>query len=363
MSYRAFVASLAALLMVGACENNPADPPGTDAAIPPGTDAAIPPGTDAAIPPGTDGGPRADGGPAPGSYSLTFGPILGVPAGTENTQCVVVRLGNVEQLRVGSIHNVLGEGSHHFIVYRTNDTVEQTTPFDCDPFVDTLDPAAGSPLMITQRSEETLQLPPGVAFTLEPNQMIRLEMHYVNFTGSTTDIGATATFNPIPPGEYMHEADFLFIGNPDIDIPPRSTQTLGPTFFRLPSEFAGVNFFGITGHTHQYGTNVRIWNSMSAADTTSPVYDIPGWSWDEPETEYFDPAFQVPSGGGFRFTCEYNNTSSSRVGFGESANQEMCFFWAYYYPSRGAFVCAHTDRVPGGFDLCCPGSPLCSMLF
>ena len=23
------------------------------------------------------------------------------------------------------------------------------------------------------------------------------------------------------------------------------------------------------------------------------------------------------------------------VGFGESANNEMCFFWAYYYPSHG----------------------------
>jgi hypothetical protein len=41
----------------------------------------------------------------------------------------------------------------------------------------------------------------------------------------------------------------------------------------------------------------------------------------------------------------------------------MCFFWAYYYPSQGAFVCAHTDQVPGGYDLCCPGNPVCGMLF
>jgi hypothetical protein len=78
---------------------------------------------------------------------------------------------------------------------------------------------------------------------------------------------------------------------------------------------------------------------------------------------YADPPFEIPAGGGFRFTCEWNNTSGQSVGFGESANDEMCFFWAYYYPSQGAFVCAHTDQIPGGFNLCCPGSPLCSMLF
>jgi hypothetical protein len=77
---------------------------------------------------------------------------------------------------------------------------------------------------------------------------------------------------------------------------------------------------------------------------------------------YQDPPIVIPDGGGFRFTCDYNNAGNTDVKFGESANDEMCFFWAYYYPSKGAFVCAHTDQVAGGFDLCCPGNPLCSQL-
>ena len=39
----------------------------------------------------------------------------------------------------------------------------------------------------------------------------------------------------------------------------------------------------------------------------------------------------IPDGGGFRFTCSWNNTSDTTVRFGESAEDEMCFFWAYYY--------------------------------
>ena len=347
-----FFTSLVALALGSACEASPSTP---------GTDSGTAPGTDSGTTPGTDSG--TDAGPTPGSYSLTFGPIEDVPVGGETTRCVILRLGNTEQLRVGAIHNVLSEGSHHFIVYRTNETVERPEPFECDPFVDTLDPSAGSPLMITQRREERLELPHGVAFTLEPDQMIRLEMHYLNYTEAPIDITATATFEPIAPGDFMYEADFLFIGNPDIDIAARSSETLGPTFFRLPTDFEGANFFGITGHTHQWGTNMTVDTAASASGATASVYDVPGWRWDEPATVYHDPPFQVPAGGGFRFSCEWNNLSDERVSFGESANQEMCFFWAYYYPSRGAFVCAHTDQVPGGFDLCCPGSPLCSMLF
>ena len=49
------------------------------------------------------------------------------------------------------------------------------------------------------------------------------------------------------------------------------------------------------------------------------------------------------------------------VGFGESANDEMCFFWAYYYPSVGPKVCAHTDQL-GGLNACCPGDALCEYL-
>jgi hypothetical protein len=328
------------------------------------------PGTDSGTPPldvdPTVDAPRPDVGTLPSdagaveSYSLTFGPVTVAP-GQENTQCMVLRLGNPAALHVASIHNVLSEGSHHFIVYRTNDTTEQRTPFDCQPFVDTLNPAAGSPLMITQVADETLTLPSGVAFSLEANQMIRLEMHYVNPGAAPIEVRATSTFTSLPDSLFRDEADFLFIGSPDIDIPARSAATVGPVYFPLPTEFEGVNFFALTGHTHQLGTDMQVFTTPAETGADTAVYQIDGWSWSEPETARFDPPFVVPSGGGFRFQCDYQNTSASNVGFGESATDEMCFFWAYYYPSQGARVCFHTEQA-GGVDLCCPGSSLCSLI-
>jgi len=295
------------------------------------------------------------------SFTVTFDPVT-VASGTERTQCVVKRLGNDTAIKVHQIHNQLLDGSHHLIVYRTNDTEEAPEPVDCQPFVDTLDPERGSPLMVTQKKDEVLTLPDRVGFVLDANVMIRLEMHYLNATQGDIDVSATSTFVTMPDDEFEHAADFLFLGNPDIDIPPNSSYTLGPTFLPLPDNLAGSKFFGITGHTHQWGTNVTVDYAPSEAGPDTSLYDIPGWQWDEPATVRLDPPLELASGGGFRFTCEYDNMSSNQVGFGESAEDEMCFFWAYYYPSKGAFVCAHTDEF-GGFDLCCPGSDLCSQIF
>ncbi|MDB4938513.1 MAG: hypothetical protein JWP87_5485 [Labilithrix sp.] len=304
----------------------------------------------------TDTPPKA---PAPPPATLTF-PTTVVPAGVENTQCVVMRLGNAAPLHIGAVHNVLGTSSHHLIVYRVNDTVEKLKPFDCQPFTDTLDPNKGSPLMVTQKHDDLLTLPSGVAYSIDANQMIRLEMHYINASGSEKTVTATSEMIPIADEDFRDEAGFLFIGNPDIRLPAKSQTKLGPTFFQIPSELAGVKFFAMTGHEHKLGTNVQVAMASSAADPGKMIYDVPNWTWSEPKTEVFDAPLTVPNDGGFSFTCSWNNTTDQSVRYGESANDEMCFFWAYYYPSQGARVCIHTTRTTAsGGDICCPDSPLC----
>ena len=309
-----------------------------------------------------DAGSR-DAGEAPlggDSYRVDWGPITAGP-GEEDTRCVLKRLPTSAPIRVGRIINQLGGFSHHLILYRTNDTEERPVPFRCDPFTDTLDPTQGAPLTVTQRAEETITLPEGVAYTLDAGQMVRIELHYINYSGEPAEVQASTTLETVPEAAFEHEADFLFVGNIDIDIRPRSPATVGPTYLALPPQLGGVNFFSITGHTHQWGTDVTVAAASGAGDPGTPVYDVAGWNWDEPDTVYHDPPFQVPAGGGFRFTCEYENLGDERVGFGESANDEMCFFWAYYYPSQGSQVCfSSPDQFMA--EACCPGSPLCGLL-
>ena len=293
-------------------------------------------------------------------YTVTF-PSLTVDPGVEKTQCVVINLHNSSEIHIGQIHNLLSDASHHMIVYRVNDTVEQPAPFDCQPFVETLDPSKGAPLMITQKKDDLLDLPAGVAYTLQPNQMLRLEMHYINATQAPLQLSGSSTF--IVSHTFHDEANFLFIGDPDIKIAPQSTFELGPIFFKLDQDtFGGANFFAFTGHEHRLGTNVTVQTAAAAGDTSGPmVYDVPNWIWSEPATVQHNPPVQIPDNGGFNFTCDWNNTTDATVKFGESANNEMCFFWAYYYPSKGAYVCMHTT-YQGGHDFCCPGSVECAII-
>ncbi len=304
-------------------------------------------------------GGATDAPPPPPAMQLSF-PRVTVPAGVERTQCVVKRLPNTAKVHVGAIHNVLGTASHHMVVYRVADTVERPDPFDCVPFVDALDPSKGAPLMVTQKHDDLLTLPPGVALTLEPGQMIRIELHYINAGASEVQLDATSTMVPIRDSDYHDEADFLFMGDPDIRVAAHAQYTLGPVYFPVPRELGDVKFFAITGHEHRYGTGVKIETAPDNLTPGSSVYDVPDWLWSEPKTVTYDPPFQIPDGGGFRFSCSWNNTGDTPVHFGESAEAEMCFFWAYYYPSQGSKVCIHTDQLKnGGTDMCCPGGAFC----
>ena len=291
---------------------------------------------------GGDGGSGASNGTGGGavppgeSFSVKWGPIE-VPSGTESTQCVVKRLGNDGRLFVNEIHNELGATSHHFIVYRVNGTEEQPEPFSCDPFEDTFTDA---PLIITQRADDRLRLPQGVAYALEPNQMVRLELHYINVTEAPQMAEATSTFVSIDEGDVENEADIMFMGDTtfgEID----GLTTFGPRFLKVPSRLNGVSYFAITGHEHQWGTDVYVEATTGEGAAGDPVYDVDNFRWDEPETVTFDPPFKVPDGGGFNLTCSWNNTSDSPVFFGTRVDDEMCFFWAYYYPSQGPVVCAN----------------------
>jgi hypothetical protein len=176
---------------------------------------------------------------------------------------------------------------------------------------------------------------------------------------------ATTTFYATDDSDIQYEAGFMIAGSPDIDIPAGSNYTLHQ-FFTVPSyeDFSQSKIFAITGHEHHLGTGVKINVAPSKTGPMTPVYNPNPFNWASPATQGQDPFFGIPNGGGFDFTCTWNNTTASEVKFGESATDEMCLFWLYYYPSQGEKVCLHTNQLGGvnGIDVCCPDDSLCSQL-
>jgi hypothetical protein len=333
---------------------------------------------------GGDGGPDGkvdqdaaitpDGPPLVGDkYSLDWGPVT-VQPGEEGTRCIWLRLNNASEIKVHQLHNVLSASSHHLIVYRDDqDTTEQTTPVDCQPFTGALNTSGMIfPMMITQKSDDALTLPDHVAYSLGANQMIKIEMHYINSGDQPSMASAKIELYAADPTTITDEANILFVGSPDIGtctnctaLPPGGTATLHQ-FFTVPSSLnlSQSHIFAITGHEHHYGTDVQVRVAPSKTGPQTSVYAPSTFSWSEPETTRHDPGFSIPQGGGLDFECKWHNTGTTAVEFGESANDEMCFFWAYYYPSQGSKVCFHTEQYGGaaGINICCPGDSLCSLI-
>ena len=327
----------------------------------------------------------ADAPPLTGDmYSLTWGPVT-VAAGVESTQCVWLRLGNDAEIKVHQVHNTLSASSHHLIVYKDDmDTTEQTTPMPCQPFTGALNTTGMiQPLIITQKKDDELTLPGGVAYTFAPHQMVKLEMHYINTTDVDQMASAQVNVFSADPAGIHDEAAVLFNGSPDIGTPgtsipagavPGSTGTVLHEFMTIPDylDLSASHIFAITGHTHRHGIDMEVNTAPSKGGALTPVYKPNPFNWAEPETTIQVTPFSVPKGGGFDFTCAYDNTGGAAVKFGESANDEMCFFWAYYYPAivdstihSGSRVCIHTDQYGGtnGIDACCPGDPtICALV-
>lgn len=333
---------LAALLSAAWCGcDGGGSAPGPDAGRPPGPpddaglrqdaaplDAGDAPPTDAG--PAPDTGPPAPPPPVADTRTVGIGPLHLEP-GDERTVCVDVRLGNPGPVAVRGYRSHLADGSHHMIVYRTDLPEERLEPYDCDPFLGALDlfGGGGAPIYMTQKHEDGLAFPDGVAMELDADQMLHLEAHYIDATGGPLEGMGTLELDLVAVDSGYTPAHLMFWGTTDITVPPGESGSAS-FWARVP---IGRKIFGLTTHTHQWGTSASISRATSRTDPGRELYRNDLWS--EPPFELFDPPLEFDGSDGLRLDCAYFNGSRSTVRFGESANDEMCFFYAYYYPGRG----------------------------
>ncbi len=134
----------------------------------------------------------------------------------------------------------------------------------------------------------------------------------------------------------------MFWGTKDINIPPQSTFDTG---VKYQPALAGTKTFALTTHQHHLGTRMQVWYGAGEVGASEVVADAKSWS--DPPLEIFDPPLDFPVGDGGAFStkglayqCKYLNPTPIPVTFGEGFNDEMCFLWQYYFPSRGFQICA-----------------------
>ena len=132
---------------------------------------------------GHDGSADAATPPPGESYTLTFGPIQ-VPPSTRTRSASSPASATRAPIHVGAIHNVLGDvvAPHDRLPRQRHDGADDAVRL---PALHRHARSGQGLAAHDRRRRRTTcsRCPPGVAYTLDANQMIRLEMHYINADG------------------------------------------------------------------------------------------------------------------------------------------------------------------------------------
>jgi len=275
-------------------------------------------GPDGSIEPDAHTDPVGPGAAFVEGTTIRVGPISAAPS-DEAVVCVVVDLGNEAPLYIRKLETHLNAGSHHMIVYRTEEAVAPV-PTACGT-----DLADERMMFIAQSHEASLRYPDPAALVLQAHQHVKVEIHYFNDTAAKLDIGASIAFTPhVGDTAKLLPVKTRFTGELSVTVPPGPSTT--ESFISMP---ASHRYFALTTHTHRWGVRATLKRAANLGDP-SPTQLHESLSWSEPPLTQLDPPITF-DGDGVILTCNYDNLSSDTVHFGTSARDEMCFLWGYYY--------------------------------
>jgi hypothetical protein len=276
-----------------------------------------------------------------------------VKPGQEIFLCYWVTLPNTAEVDVGGFQSWMSPGSsHHFIVYQqgTGGGAFAGTPRPSGT-IGQCQFAGGTWIYATSTPGQVIgmNMPEGVGLPFAAATSIVLNMHFIN-PGSSV-LYPKVKLNILLAKNVQNKAAVMVSFNTRINVPAATasgpgTQTVSGTC-QAP---AGSKFFTMSTHTHKHataawidfvsgGSSREVVHTGSAQTYPADQTAGTGTDWEHPGVaEWTAPNFlTVGSGDSFTYNCSYENTSSSAVTVGETAQyNEMCMAVGYYFPASTA---------------------------
>jgi hypothetical protein len=258
-----------------------------------------------------------------GTYTITLDRFTVAP-GQERYACQ--DFANPFDGEAAGIHQFASQmtpGSHHLLLFYKPGAADgpladcSGTEFAAGPY--------GS-----QRPDDQIAYPPGVAAVVAPSDGFRVQVHYLNASTSPIDVSVELRLTRAADSTVRDHAAILFFDNTQIDVPAGATGVVVQKTCTLP--FA-ANLVQATGHMHEHG---RRFQAVAAGQT---IFDSSSFSDVTPAL--FDPPLALPAGTAITFSCTYDNDSAAPIEYGDSARtNEMCIFSAQFFPAPfGGWTC------------------------
>lgn len=286
-------AALAAIVLSGACEAPPGD---TGALVTFSLEAELAPGQEA-----------------------HFCRYVRMPDGPPGAR-LFVRGGSHE----------LGDGTHHYLLYRTRisawqDGMDRVVP--CEEH-EAVMKSATSYVTGGQTPREDADFPAAAALPFHPGEILLLQGHFVNASPRPRPARVKLTLRTTAPSAVEHEAGVLRYYNPFIFVPPRGKATAKMSC-TLKKD---ITLLSAAAHMHAHGVAYRAYVDLpDAPPSTTPFYETA----DGLHPTFYGGFMALPAGTTIRYECDYENPKGDRpVVQGISAEEdEMCMLSAFYYPA------------------------------
>jgi hypothetical protein len=261
---------------------------------------------------------------------LTFVMTGQVAAGQELQNCISVQLpADRGPIAINSAESHYTPGSHHFLVYRTGQTMlgaAEAVVHPCTSAEQSIH--LNGTYYEAQAPDSSRALPPGIAHLFQPGEVLLFTSHYVNTTQADLDAKVTFVLHTMDPAQVQQEAGSIFFYNPLISIPAASKMTVT----RSCPVTADIHLALLWSHMHSRGVAFSA-SSDDAATADDDLYETT--QWNEPAARQFpyDPPITLHAGSTITYSCTYENPSDKAIVAGQSAaTNEMCILHGMYWP-------------------------------
>lgn len=279
----------------------------------------------AAFPDGAPPAPAANEG-----FQIRMGPFLMKPS-DELEFFQKYELDLPQNVEVHRVDVDISNYSHHFIIYDFNEGGDASIPDGLR-----LEPDHTNIGLVAALQEATdLRLPEGTAFRWKKNLVLDLNSHYINYSSTTTYLAeAYVNVYTQATGTAIQEMKTELIANFNIFIPNNGNQIDASQTINY--NLGDIYLWGIMGHTHQYGTDYKVYKRENGQETDL-IYDascaqgVPGcaspyFDYQHIPMRYFDDEFlpvTMNFSNGIIHKAQWVNDGPNSVGFGSTSDDEM----------------------------------------
>ena len=220
------------------------------------------------------------------------------------------------------VEQISAPGIHHFALFQAFGRNEPDEPHECN----TLIKQTWMPIWVSGTGSHELDLPAGTGFIIAPETQYIVQLHLQNSGDEPMVIRGGVNLSYQHDTSALTPAGMYALGNYQVNIP---AQTTGYT---LPVNCApgrDMNVFGVFPHMHKLGSKIVLQRTPTGG-TQEMFYKVDPWVFGDAPFDKLER--HVAPTDTFDLTCTFNNPTTSPVGFGESSDDEMCFFVMFYYP-------------------------------